>query len=240
MFYFVCYLLRTKEVVTATVDLQDVRSQRASFNSRSAQAATAYRYKRFEIDIALSPEGNTVQRNMQPTDPIKVRYHTPQEEIALGPACWLWDYLRRSKASGFFLPLSGGLDSCSVATIVYSMCRLVVQKVAEDDPQVLRDARRICGEPENSTYRPVDSKEFCGRIMHTTFMGTENSSNDTRRRAKELSEAIGSYHIDLNMDTVVASVQTLFTLVTRKTPAFKVHGGSDAENLALQNIQVRP
>jgi hypothetical protein len=76
------------------------------------------------------------------------------------------------------------------------------------------------------------------RIFHTTFMGTENSSADTRGRAKELSEAIGSYHIDLNMDTVVTSIQTLFTLVTNKTPSFKVHGGSDAENLALQNIQV--
>src|SRR5277367_4683003 len=162
MFYFVCYLLRTKEVVTATVDLQDVRSQRASFNSRSAQAATAKRYERYEIDIALSPEGTTVQRHMQPTDPIKVRYHTPQEEIALGPACWLWDYLRRSKASGFFLPLSGGLDSCSVATIVYSMCRLVAEKAEQNDIQVLQDARRIVGEPENSNYRPTDPREFCG------------------------------------------------------------------------------
>jgi NAD+ synthase (glutamine-hydrolysing) len=70
-------------------------------------------------------------------------------------------------------------------------------------------------------------------------MGTENSSKETRSRAKELSNAIGSYHIDLNMDTVVTSVQTLFTLVTNKTPRFKVHGGSEAENLALQNIQVQ-
>ena len=69
-------------------------------------------------------------------------------------------------------------------------------------------------------------------------MGTENSSADTRNRAKELSKAIGSYHIDLNMDTLVSSVQSLFSLVTRKTPRFKVHGGSQAENLALQNIQV--
>ena len=75
---FILYTIdwETKEVVTATVDLQDVRSQRASFNSRSAQAATAKRYERYEIDIALSPEGTTVQRNMQPTDSIKVRYHT--------------------------------------------------------------------------------------------------------------------------------------------------------------------
>jgi hypothetical protein len=76
------------------------------------------------------------------------------------------------------------------------------------------------------------------RIFHTTFIGTENSSAETRGRAKELAQAIGSYHIDMNMDTLVASVQSLFTLVTGKTPSFKVHGGSDAENLALQNIQV--
>ena len=69
-------------------------------------------------------------------------------------------------------------------------------------------------------------------------MGTENSSADTRNRAKELAQTIGSYHIDLNMDAVVASVQSLFTLVTGKTPRFKVHGGSQPENLALQNIQV--
>jgi len=69
-------------------------------------------------------------------------------------------------------------------------------------------------------------------------MGTENSSKETRERAKELSHEIGSYHIDLNMDTLVASVQSLFSLVTNKTPRFKVHGGSQAENLALQNIQV--
>ena len=70
-------------------------------------------------------------------------------------------------------------------------------------------------------------------------MGTENSSNDTRQRAKDLGNAIGSYHIDLNMDSVVTAVRTLFGYVTGVTPKFKVHGGSEAENLALQNIQVR-
>lgn len=43
-----------------------------------------------------------------------------------GPACWLWDYLRRSDASGYMLPLSGGADSAAVAAIVASMCRLAV------------------------------------------------------------------------------------------------------------------
>lgn len=48
-----------------------------------------------------------------------------------------------------------------------------------------------------------------------------------------------SYHTDLNMDTLVSAVRDLFFMVTNKRPNFKVHGGSSAENLALQNIQVK-
>jgi len=86
-------------------------------------------------------------------------------------------------------------------------------------------------------------------------MGTENSSKETRQRAKQLSEAIGrkemtfdiheggtdalnSYHIDLDMDSVVTSIRQLFIFVTGRHPRFRSQGGSDAENLALQNIQV--
>lgn len=49
-----------------------------------------------------------------------------------------------------------------------------------------------------------------------------------------------SYHVDLNMDTLVTAVRSLFAVVTGIKPQFRAHGGSAAENLALQNIQVRP
>lgn len=104
--------------------------------------------------------------------------------------------------------------------------------------QVIKDARRITGEPEDSTWVPKTPQELAGRIFHTCFMGTENSSKETRQRAKELAEAIGAYHVDLNMDTIVTSVRDLFAFVTGKKPVFQVHGGSKTENLALQNIQV--
>jgi len=70
-------------------------------------------------------------------------------------------------------------------------------------------------------------------------MGTENSSTETRKRAKDLAAAIGAYHTDFNMDNVVLAVRELFAFVTNIKPKFKVHGGSSAENLALQNIQAR-
>jgi len=51
------------------------------------------------------------------------------EEIAQAPSLWLWDYLRRSGARGFFLPLSGGADSAAVSAIVASMARNLLLSV---------------------------------------------------------------------------------------------------------------
>ena len=47
-----------------------------------------------------------------------------------------------------------------------------------------------------------------------------------------------SYHTDLNMDSLVTAIRNLFGIVTGYKPQFRAHGGSNAENLALQNIQV--
>jgi NAD+ synthase (glutamine-hydrolysing) len=59
--------------------------------------------------------------------------------IRLGPACWLWDYLRRSRIQGYFLPLSGGIDSCATAVIVHSMCRLVAEAATKGGELVSSD-----------------------------------------------------------------------------------------------------
>lgn len=49
----------------------------------------------------------------------------------------------------------------------------------------------MTGEPEDSSYIPSDPVEFAGRIFHSCYMGTENSSLETRQRAKDLAQAIG-------------------------------------------------
>lgn len=57
-------------------------------------------------------------------------------------------------------------------------------------------------------------------------------------RSKALAQQIGAYHLDINIDSLVTAVVALFTTITSKTPRFRVDGGTPAENLALQNIQV--
>ena len=87
------------------------------------------------------------------------------------------------------------------------MCRLVAEAASKGgklhwlalrprpnhvDEQVIADARRMTVEPEHSEYLPTDPKEFANRIFHTCYMGTENSSPETRKRAKDLAESIGA------------------------------------------------
>jgi NAD+ synthase (glutamine-hydrolysing) len=79
----------------------------------------------------------------------------------------------------------------AVVCLACSIDALVAANGGGLDTQVIADARRIAGEPEDSNYVPTDARELCGRIMHTCYMGTENSSPETRGRAKELAEALG-------------------------------------------------
>ncbi|CAL9734611.1 hypothetical protein MOSE0_F03202 [Monosporozyma servazzii] len=232
------FSLKDVEVVTATVDLEEVRSYRAAVMSRSLQAAaTDVRYKRIDVPTELARMQERFDPSVTPSTPRDVFYHTPEEEIALGPACWLWDYIRRCNGTGYFLPLSGGIDSCATAMIVYSMCNLVVKEVKEGNEQVLKDVRKLARQEDD--WIPTKPQDISSRIFHTCFMGTENSSKETRDRSRELSEKIGSYHVDLNMDSLVSSVVSLFEVATGKKPIFKIFGGSQIENLALQNIQAR-
>ncbi|KAG0453748.1 hypothetical protein HPP92_025052, partial [Vanilla planifolia] len=64
-------------------------------------------------------------------------------------------------------------------------------------------------------------------------------SDATRTRAKKLSEEIGSWHLDVNIDAVISALLSLFHTLTGKRPRYKVDGGSNIENLGLQNIQAR-
>ncbi|KAF5938515.1 hypothetical protein HYC85_022774 [Camellia sinensis] len=196
------FSLKDVEVVVAQIDLDAVASLRGSISCFQEQASCKPKVPSIAAPYKLCQPFNL---QMSLSSPLEIRYHSPEEEIAFGPGCWLWDYLRRSGASGFLLPLSGGADSSSVAAIVGCMCQLVVKEIANGDEQVKADAIRI-GHYTDGQF-PTDSKEFAKRIFYTTG--------------------------------VVSALLSLFQTLTGKQPRYKVDGGSNIENLGLQNIQAR-
>ncbi|XP_058798642.1 glutamine-dependent NAD(+) synthetase isoform X2 [Phymastichus coffea] len=231
------------EVTVATVDLEDIRSYRNSIRSRTFTASKTNPYPRIKVDFALTSDSLIFNAPDAPinlkddeAEESKIIYYTPEEEISMAPACWLWDYLRRSCQGGFFLPLSGGVDSSATACLVYSMCCMIVESVQKGDVQVLMDIRKIVGDPE---YVPTDPKQLCNTLLVTCYMATENSSTETKSRAADLASQLGACHHSVIIDTAISAILGIFYQVTKLKPRFKVQGGSPRENLALQNIQAR-
>lgn len=233
------------EVVVATVNLSDVRSFRSNFVARSYQASSAPRVPRVEVDFIL---GDPTPLALQPSPSIEPRIHDPMEEIAYGPSAWLWDYLRRSGMRGYFLPLSGGADSSSTATLVAIMCQRVVKELEEGSDRskrrVLADIRKVTKRP---AYTPADAKDLCSKIFVTCYMASQYSGSETRARAEALAKEIGSIHTSIYIDGITKAVQETFENVSLHTDRldrtkmkFKAQmDGSWMENIALQNIQAR-
>ena len=81
------FSLNDVEVVSATIDIEDVRSHRAK-SSRSFQAVQAEKYYRVEVPFTLS-SGKFEEVKEEDmigfltTKTLDIRYHTPEEGIAL-------------------------------------------------------------------------------------------------------------------------------------------------------------
>lgn len=108
------------------------------------------------------------------------------------------------------------------------MCRLVIQAIKDGNEDVIADVKRIACFKEELPSTPED---FCNQIFHTVYMGMANqSSKETRQRAMDLADRIGSYHMNMNIDDTYNATKNLLTQSTGFEPKFKVHGGSNAEN----------
>jgi len=241
------------EVVVATVSLADVRSSRANFLARSFQASSSPTIPRVSADVFIGEEAYAAQLAMSPSPPLTPRVHDPMEEIAYGPSGWLWDYLRRSGMRGYFLPLSGGADSSSTATLVAIMCQRVMAELKGEGQasqrsidQTLLDVRKLTRSPG---YTPASWQELCGKLFVTCYMASEYSGGETRERARLLAEQIGAVHTSIFIDDVTRGVRSTFSSLVvhsgrdpsapppRTEP--RMEGASISENLALQNIQAR-
>lgn len=103
------FSLEPVEVITATINLEEIRSFRSSI-SRNVQAAQQPDYIRVEWDIQLSRSADEVflSKSLQISTERELRILDPMSEIWMGTSVYLWQYLVRTSSPGFFLSLSGG------------------------------------------------------------------------------------------------------------------------------------
>lgn len=232
------FSLSPVEVTTATLSIEEVRSFRSSI-SRNLQGAAQEDFPRVDCDLRLCRSADDIyfSGKLHIAREIELHILDPMEEIANAQAVFLWQYLTRTNSPGYFLALSGGLDSSTVALFVYSMARMALQAIKSGEKTVLDDLRRVTGEPD---FMPAKPEDIVGRLFHTCYMGTVNSGDETRTRAKRLSERLGGYHSDIKIDEAVTAHENIIAqTLDGFRPKYAIEGGSAAENLARQNIQAR-
>ncbi len=121
------FSLEEVEVITAVVDLNDIRSFRqsmASFQDQSGRSTPLPRIDLTHFSLLANSSLLVGGEHVLPAKsvPVSPTLHSPEEECLLGPACWLWDYLRRSGAGGFLLPLSVCSSSCVCVCVDVCVC----------------------------------------------------------------------------------------------------------------------
>ena len=144
------------------------------------------------------------------------------EELAQAISLGLFDYLRKSKANGFVLSLSGGADS--------SMCAVIVAEMVKRGLLELGSYQfcNLLNIPVNDSWQRVVNS-----LLACAYQGTKNSSVETFRAAKQLAESIGAEFHQWNIDEEVMS----YTSKIEKAVGRKLEWQTD--DITLQNIQAR-
>jgi NAD+ synthase (glutamine-hydrolysing) len=153
------FTLDEYEIVTAVADLNDVVSYRNSIKSRCQQSSqNSSNMPIIHIDEFIL-QTNHRDLKYDPFFFIQPTQYTFEREMQFAPSCWMWDYLRRSGAAGYFLALSGGADSGCVATMVGLLCRMIFSSITiKKNEFVLNELRKIVKEED---YYPKSAQEIC-------------------------------------------------------------------------------
>ena len=160
------------------------------------------------------------------TSPVELHEFSKEEAFTRAIALALFDYLRRSRARGYVVSLSGGADSAACACLVHQMIALAADELGFD---VLR--QRLSHIPEVQTAE--DRKSLARCLLTTAYQSTRNSSDATRLAAASVAEAIGAVHHELDVDALVDAYQSMIETARGKPLTW------EADDVALQNIQAR-
>jgi NAD+ synthase (glutamine-hydrolysing) len=154
-----------------------------------------------------------------------------EEEFARAVPLALFDYLRKSRAGGLVISLSGGADSAAVAALVWLMVRFGVNELGS--AALVERLGHIPALRKASKQRRLDEMAIVHNLLTCVYQATRNSGDVTRSAARAVATTIGAEFLEWNVDSLVDTyVETVSTATGRALDW--AH-----DDLALQNIQAR-
>lgn len=144
------------------------------------------------------------------------------EELARATSLALFDYLRKSKAKGFVLSLSGGADS--------SLCAVLVAEMVKRASIELGWSEFIS---KTGITTVTEVKQAVNELLTCAYQSTKNSSQTTLDAAQTLAKSIGASFHSWQIDEAVNYYTDQIEKVLERPLTW------EADDIALQNIQAR-
>lgn len=139
---------------------------------------------------------------------------TQHAEFTRAVTLGLFDYLRKSRATGYVISLSGGADSAAAACLV----------------RLMFDAARA--ELGDGFAGEIAARDFADLLL-TAYQATGNSGPVTRDAARVLAGAIGATHRELDVSEIHRAYVALISGAIGQPLTWAEH------DIPLQNIQAR-
>ncbi len=149
-----------------------------------------------------------------------------EEEFTRALTLGLFDYMRKSRSSGFVVSLSGGADSAAVLACAFLMLKMGIKAIGlEAFKEKISYVKGI---------KTAKNAEEIGRLLLTSiYQPSKNSSQTTRNAAKEVAKALCSDHHEVNVSNAVKFyVEAIAKAIERPLTWEK-------DDITLQNIQAR-
>ena len=162
----------------------------------------------------------------QPNSAWENASHRKCEEFWRAVSLGLFDYLRKSRSSGFVVSLSGGVDSTAVSCLVALMVREATKQLG------------ISGLTSKLGYiswmqSVTDESSLLRELLCCVYQGTNNSSEVTRNAAFGVATHLGATFYELNMSDLVTGYERLISEATGIDISWEKY------DIAKQNIQAR-
>lgn len=155
-----------------------------------------------------------------------------KEEFTAALTLALFDYLRKSKARGFVLSLSGGADSSSCAVLIAEMIHRGVMCLGAPAFLASLNQPGLAEKIKDSAPDQV-VPTITRSLLFTAYQGTINSSKNTYHAAKSLADSLNATFYNWSIDEEVKGyTQKVETMLNRKLDW-------ETDDIALQNIQSR-
>jgi len=143
------------------------------------------------------------------------------EEFTRAEGLGLWDYMRKSKSTGFVVSLSGGCDSAVVACLVRKMIHEALMELR--GPQFLKKIE----------YSGIKKFPVFDKLLTCVYQESSNSSQTTSHAAEIVATNLKARFIRFNITPIIISYETMIS------EALQMHLTWENNDIALQNIQAR-